>query len=106
MISKYDDLVKKVERYNDQHAKKELEYLTKAKVCLEGGKWIFTENWSNAEITYLNEYRFFTTKPIVYLVNISTKNFQTKKNKWLLKIKEWVEKNCPGKIIPFSVSYE
>lgn len=40
------------------------------------------------------------------MVNISTKNFSTKKNKWLKKIKDWVDENCPGKIIPFSVSYE
>jgi len=106
LMNKYEDLAKKVDRFNDSHAKKELEYLTKAKECLEKGKWIQFEEFSNAEINYLNSYRFFTTKPIVYLVNISSKNFTTKKNKWLLKIKEWVEKNCPGKIIPFSVSYE
>lgn len=104
--NKWEDLAKKVDRFNDSRAKKELEYLSKAKECLENGKWIYTEEWSNAEINFLNEYRFFTTKPMVYLVNISTSNFLKKKNKWLKKIKEWVDKNCPGKIIPFSVSYE
>lgn len=39
-------------------------------------------------------------------MNISTKNFKTKKNKWLKKIKDWADTNCPGKIVPFSVSYE
>lgn len=87
----FEELSKKVERFNDSRAKKELEYLTKAKECLENEKWLYTEEFSNAEITYLNEYRFFTTKPIVYLVNISTKNFSTKKNKWLKKIKDWVD---------------
>jgi hypothetical protein len=29
-----------------------------------------------------------------------------KKNKWLLKIKEWIESHCPGPIIPYSVEYE
>lgn len=29
-----------------------------------------------------------------------------KKNKWLLKIKEWIQKNCNGMMIPYSVSFE
>ena len=48
----------------------------------------------------------FSTKPMVYLVNISKDDFLTKKNKWLGKIKAFVEEKCPGKIIPFSVEYE
>lgn len=41
------------------------------------------------------------------MVNLSDKDFIRKKNKWLLKIKEWVDKNDPGaQIIPFSGAYE
>ena len=54
----------------------------------------------------INKLMLFTTKPMVYLVNISKEDFATKKNKWLGKIKELVEKRCPGKIIPFSVDFE
>lgn len=40
-------------------------------------------------------------------MNLSSKDFIRKKNKWLLKIKEWVDKNDPGAaIIPFSGAYE
>lgn len=48
----------------------------------------------------------FTTKPVIYLVNISKDDYTNKKNKWLKKIMEAVPKICPGKIIPFSVEYE
>ena len=48
----------------------------------------------------------FSTKPMVYLINISKDDYLTKKNKWLKKIKEFVDEKCPGKIIPFSVEYE
>lgn len=48
----------------------------------------------------------FTTKPVIYLVNISKDDYLSKKNKWLGKIKNVVEEKCPGKIIPFSVEYE
>jgi len=41
------------------------------------------------------------------LVNLSEKDFIRKKNKWLPKIKEFVDKNDPGAmIIPFSGGFE
>lgn len=55
----------------------------------------------------LNKYLFLTSKTVIYLVNLSEKDFIRKKNKWLIKIKEWVDKNDPGaSIIPFSGAYE
>jgi len=50
---------------------------------------------------------FITTKPVIYLVNLSEKDYIRKKNKWLIKIKEFVDKNDPGAIIiPFSGVFE
>ncbi|KAK6624988.1 Obg-like ATPase [Polyplax serrata] len=50
---------------------------------------------------------FLTTKPVIYLVNLSEKDYIRKKNKWLIKIKEWVDKNDAGAtIIPFSGVFE
>lgn len=50
---------------------------------------------------------FITTKPVIYLVNLSEKDYIRKKNKWLIKIKEWVDKNDAGAIIiPFSGVFE
>jgi obg-like ATPase 1 len=44
-----------------------------------------------------------TAKPVVYLVNLSEKDYARKKNKWLLKLKTWVDENHPGDVmIPFS----
>lgn len=68
----------------------------KAMQFLKDGKWLRHCEFSNKEIMFLKKYSFFTTKPVVYLANISTKNFLTKKNSWLPKIKEWTVKNCPG----------
>lgn len=59
------------------------------------------------QIEVLNKYLFLTSKPVIYLVNLSDKDFIRKKNKWLIKIKEWVDKNDPGaSIIPFSGAFE
>ena len=48
-----------------------------------------------------------TAKPCIYLINLSEKDYLRKKNKHLLKIKQWVDENSPGDlIIPFSVALE
>lgn len=48
-----------------------------------------------------------TAKPITYLVNLSEKDYVRKKNKWLPKIKAWIDANNPGDpLIPFSVALE
>jgi obg-like ATPase 1 len=40
------------------------------------------------------------------LVNLSEQDFLNKKNKWLGKIKEWIDNNIAGEIIPYSAEYE
>ena len=35
--------------------------------------------------------QFLTAKPVVYLVNMSERDYQRKKNKWLPKLFEWVK---------------
>jgi len=63
--------------------------------------------WDGKEIIELNKHLFITSKPALYLVNLSTKDFIRKKNKWLLKIKEYVDANDPGAlIVPFSGAFE
>lgn len=48
-----------------------------------------------------------TAKPVVYLVNLSEKDYIRKKNKHLPKIVEWINNNAKGDpIIPISVCYE
>ena len=48
-----------------------------------------------------------TAKPIIRLVNLSERDYARKKNKWLPKIKQWVDEKNPGDlIIPFSVALE
>lgn len=42
----------------------------------------------------------------VYLVNLSEKDYQRKKNKWLPKIFNWVKEHGGETIIPFSASLE
>merc|ERR1719403_147930 len=44
---------------------------------------------------------------MLYLVNLTEKDFIRKKNKWLVKIKQWIDENDPGaQLIPFSAAFE
>jgi len=63
--------------------------------------------WGNKEIDVINGLQLLTAKPVTYLVNLSEKDYIRKKNKWLPKIKGWIDENNPGDpLIPFSVSLE
>ena len=64
--------------------------------------------WTTPEVLMIKEKlgRLITTKPIVYLVNLSKKDFIRKKNKWLVKIHTWIKEHGGGVMIPFSVEFE
>ncbi|TNN32687.1 Obg-like ATPase 1 [Liparis tanakae] len=51
------------------------------------------------QIEVLNKYLLLTSKPMIYLVNLSEKDYIRKKNKWLAKIKEWVDAHDPGALV-------
>ncbi|KAH9637747.1 hypothetical protein HF086_009415 [Spodoptera exigua] len=82
--------------------------LTRIKAILvDEKKHIRFGDWSAADIEVLNKYLFLTSKPALYLVNLSEKDYIRKKNKWLPKLKEWIDKNDPGApLIPFSGTLE
>lgn len=62
--------------------------------------------WKANEVIILNEFQFLTAKPVVYLVNMSEKDFVRQKNKWLGKIAAFVKEHNPGPIIPYSAKFE
>ena len=103
---KMEDLKHKVERFNDDRAEMDLKIYQKCLEVLNRKEWIKDQEWTNKEIELINNFLFFTAKPVVYLINISTKDFKRKKNKHLPRIAEWIKTKCPGKMMPFSVSYE
>lgn len=104
--NKLAELSTKITKFNKDADKRENELLLKVKEVLDKNVWVKDAEWTNKEILFLNDYLFFTAKPVVYLINISGKNFTTKKNKWLLNIKKWIESHVKGIIIPFSVEHE
>lgn len=104
MATTMEKLERTVVRGNDKKSKPEYDVLVKVQHHLvDEKKHVRFGDWNAAEIEVLNKHLFLTAKPGIYLVNLSEKDFIRKKNKWLPKLKEWVDKHDPGSaMIPFS----
>ncbi|KAJ3095255.1 hypothetical protein HK100_005881, partial [Physocladia obscura] len=64
-------------------------------------------DWTSKEIEVINSFQLITAKPVVYLCNLSERDYARKKNKWLVKIKAWIDENHPGDVlIPYSGTFE
>ncbi|EFE43636.1 hypothetical protein TRV_01598 [Trichophyton verrucosum HKI 0517] len=58
-------------------------------------------------VDVINPLFLLTAKPVVYLVNLSEKDYIRQRNKYIPKVAEWIKTNSPGDpIIPLSVSFE
>uniref|UniRef100_A0A336MSN8 Obg-like ATPase 1 n=1 Tax=Culicoides sonorensis TaxID=179676 RepID=A0A336MSN8_CULSO len=106
LLKNFEKVEKMVGR--DKKLKPEYDSMVKIKQHLiDEKKHIRFGDWSAHDIEILNKYLFLTAKPVIYLVNLSENDFKRKKNKWLIKIKEWVDQNDPqAQIIPFSGAFE
>lgn len=93
---------------SDKKMKTEYDILCKVKAHLvDQAKHIRYGDWNVQEIEILNKHLFITSKPVIYLVNMAEKDYIRKKNKWLPKLKEWIDANDPGAMmIPFSGAFE
>jgi len=97
---------------NDKKKLKELEQeietVDKVIAWMQDGKEVRNgmDVWTARDIDHINQYRLLTAKPVVYLINLSEKDYKRKKNKWLAKIHAWVQEHGGGTMIPFSGALE
>lgn len=78
----------------------------KSKALLDSNTPIQTGEFSAAEVDCIKDWGMITTKPQIYVVNLSQKNYIRKGSKWLPKINEWVKTHGGGQIIPVSCEFE
>lgn len=98
---------KTVLRGEGKKMKPELELLQKTLTTVEEKSDIRFGVWNNSEVELLNKHLFLSAKPVIYLVNLSERDYIRRKNKWLVKIKEWVDSKDPNAtVIPFSGALE
>lgn len=86
--------------------KEEKEIAEKVLAWLDEGKDVRFGEWGIREVEVLNSWQLLTAKPVVYLVNMSARDYSRKKNKHLPKIFEWVQAHGSDPIIPFSGAFE
>ena len=95
-----------VKKVATKEEKEDLEAARKVKAVLEEGKDIRHADWNLKETAFLNQTQFISAKPVVYLVNMSEKDFLRKKNKHLPKVMEYVKANGGDPVIPYSAAFE
>ncbi|RDL41403.1 GTP-binding protein YchF [Venustampulla echinocandica] len=81
----------------------------KIKEMLEKDMPVRDGAWTSAEIELINErLQLITTKPVIYLVNLTMKDYLRQKSKYLPQIAKWVTEHggLPRDIIPFSIEFE
>ena len=55
------------------------------------GRWVRYGDWNGKELEAINPHLLITAKPVIYLINLSEKDYIKKKNKWLAKIVGWIQ---------------
>lgn len=101
------ELEKLYVRGGDKKLKNEYEALVKAEEVLKSGKGIRDVSWSDAEIEELNRSLFLTAKPMIYLMNMSEKDYLKKRVRGIKPVKEWIDANDKGALcIPYSAAFE
>jgi len=99
----------KLESISQKVDKSKVKDLAVMKTCidfLKEGKDIRNGEWKAAEISIINTFQLLTAKPIMYVINMSKEDYARQKNKWLAKIKKWVDERGGAPIVPFSAALE
>ncbi|CZS91111.1 probable GTP-binding protein [Rhynchosporium graminicola] len=87
--------------------KEEEACIEKVLALLQGGGDVRKGDWTVKEIEYINPLFLLTAKPVVYLINLSEKDYIRKKNKHLAKVMEWIKEHAAGDpILPISICLE
>ncbi|KAI9737309.1 MAG: Obg-like ATPase [Claussenomyces sp. TS43310] len=87
--------------------KEEEATIEKVLALLKDGGDVRKGDWTPKEVETINPLFLLTAKPVVYLVNLSEKDFIRKKNKHLGKIAEWIKEHAAGDpILPISICLE
>jgi len=85
----------------------EHDVLVKVQEGLEAGIDVRAGTWAANEIEILNTYNFLTAKPMIYLANLSQRDYIRKGNKWLSAVADFIKARGAGdSLIPFSCEFE
>ncbi len=93
----------KVAKSGDKEAKADLEILEKCKACLDEGNALRGLDWDKDEKKILSRFQLITTKPTMYIANVSEDGFED--NPLLDKVREFAA-NENAEVVPICASIE
>lgn len=93
----------KVAKSGDKDAKAELVILEKAKECLDQGDALRSLDWDKDERKILSRFQLITTKPTMYIANVSEDGFED--NPLLDQVREFAAKEG-AEVVPICASIE
>eukprot|EP01114_Cavostelium_apophysatum_P004668 TRINITY_DN149_c0_g1_i1.p1 TRINITY_DN149_c0_g1~~TRINITY_DN149_c0_g1_i1.p1 ORF type:complete len:411 (-),score=139.08 TRINITY_DN149_c0_g1_i1:41-1144(-) len=97
---------KEMTHSKDKKKKADLEVIQKVEQLLNDRKIIRFIDWKASEVEVINTLQLLTAKPVVYLINMSEKEWFKKGSKWLIKIKQWVDAHGGEPIVPVCGAFE
>ncbi|BFU20725.1 GTP-binding protein YchF, putative [Entamoeba histolytica HM-1:IMSS-B] len=104
--AKVETLTKQNVHKKDKVVIEEIACLNKCLDMVKQKRPIRFNEWTDEEAGFINNVLPLTAKPMIYLVNMSENDFLRKRNKYLMKIKNWIEEKCKpfptDPIIPYS----
>jgi len=107
MVAKHkEQLTKLLSHSKDKYKLMELEVVKKAEAMLNEKQDIRFGDWKAQEIEHINGLSLLTAKPVVYLINMNEEDYIKKKNKWLPKVKQWIDGHGGEPIVPFCIALE
>jgi len=99
-------LQRELQHKKDKKKIQELEVIERILAVLKQNKQVRLEEWKASEVDVLNSLSLLTAKPTVYLLNMTENDYIKKGNKWLGKIKVWVDANGGEPMVPFCGALE
>lgn len=93
-IQNIEKILQKVEKQArlDKDLQQTAEVLKKLNAHLEEGKPIRSYSLTEKEKDLLRPYRFLTSKPVLYLANVSEEDLPEMENKYVAQVREFAEK--------------
>lgn len=87
--NRYNKIGKKAALSNDKSVKKEAELLDKLKTALESNKTIRKVELDDEEQKIIKAFNLLTTKPIIYMANVSEDDLLVGTNEYVDRVKEY-----------------
>lgn len=106
-MEKHLESISKIKgRAANKDEKEQIEITQKVLDWLQSGKDVRFNDWNMKEVDFLNTNPLITAKPVTYLLNLSEKNYISRKSKWQKPVYDWVQAHGGEPIIPFSGALE